>query len=105
MITLTLDLSSMLLLRGSLADATKQVRSELELLKIAQTRELTDWERAMLPHTLRGLWQENQWVPTTREELIEQINPWATYLSHHEHTLRDICEAIVNEMRIISVHG
>jgi len=97
MITLTINLSSALLIRGSLANATKQVRTELELLKITRTRELTDIERAMLPHTLKGHWQDHKWVPTTREELIEQIDPWDTYLSDHEDTLKKICEAIPNQ--------
>lgn len=51
---------------------------ELKLLEIAKERELTIGERAALSTTL---------CEATREELIEQIDPWITLVQHYSDLL------------------
>ena len=53
----------------------KRVRQETEILKIAADRELTMTERMMLPATLRR---------DSRQELVEQIDPWVGDVLHLE---------------------
>lgn len=86
-----------MLVRGALADRVKEVRSELEILRVTKERDLTEWERSLLPHTLRFKDErddKHRLITTTREELQEQIDPWITYVDHFESLLQQCCEGI-----------
>ena len=86
-----------MLIRGALADQVKKVRTELEIIRITKERDLTEWERALLPHTLRFKNERDEsghLINSTREELQEQIDPWITYVDCHEYLLRQCCEGI-----------
>lgn len=58
-------------LHYAVAQQIKRVSAELEILKLTRERDLTRTERWQLPGNLQLL---------SREELIEQIDPWVSML-------------------------
>ncbi len=77
-VVLKLDKDDVHFIWYHLVQGLKKVQQELDLLQIANERELTAVEKAMLPFQLMKL---------TREEMQEQINPWITYRDHFEHLM------------------
>jgi hypothetical protein len=79
---LQLDDRDAYVIRGALADRVKKVSAELEVLKISKDRDLTDYEKSLLPLSL---------MKRGREELQEQIDSWVSYLEDHKYLLQKVC--------------
>lgn len=82
-VILTWDHSDADLVLYALCRRLRDVEKDLALLRIANERELTRSERAMLP---------SQLFRFSREELQEQINPWDFLQDHIIYLIRQIRE-------------
>tara|TARA_Y100000034_G_C6892579_1_gene410913 strand:- start:193 stop:519 length:327 start_codon:yes stop_codon:yes gene_type:complete len=72
-------------IRGCLMTRLKEVRADIELFRIAKSRDLTREERYALPYTMR----EGGLFSLSREEIEEQINPWISLQMVLEEALKD----------------
>jgi hypothetical protein len=74
---------NLLVVQHALVQRLKCVRAELEILRLSRERELTRIERWELPVNLQGM---------TREELMEQVDPWITLVDTLEGLIEDFAE-------------
>lgn len=69
----------------------RRAKTELNLLRVANSRELNESEKAKLPDTLKD---------NSREDLIEQIDPWISLVDNYQSLVDDLKK----KMRAASKH-
>jgi hypothetical protein len=84
LVKISLDDHSAMIVRYALSQRLKIVRQELEILKIAKERDLTSWERYMLPSSLQL---------ADKNILLENTEPWESLVFYIEETLKDLEKA------------